>query len=44
MEQLILRGMNVARLNFTHGTVQEHREAIRRIRAVAEKTECSCLP
>lgn len=43
LEQLILRGMNVARLNFAHGTVQEHRENIRRIRAVAARTERSCL-
>ena len=43
LEQLILQGMNVARLNFAHGTVQGHREDIRRIRAVADRTERSCL-
>jgi len=43
LEQLILQGMNVARLNFAHGTVQGHREDIRRIRAVAARTERSCL-
>ncbi len=43
LERLILEGMNVARLNFAHGTLQGHREDIRRIRAVAERTERSCL-
>jgi pyruvate kinase len=43
LEQLMLRGMNVARLNFAHGTVQGHREDIPRIRAVAARTERSCL-
>ncbi len=43
LEQLILQGMNVARLNFAHGTLQAHREDIRRIRAVAARTERSCL-
>ena len=35
--------MNVTRLNFAHGTVQGHREDIRRIRAEAARTERSCL-
>jgi len=26
LEQLILAGMNVARLNFSHGTADEHRQ------------------
>ena len=43
LEQLILQGMNVARLNFAHGTVQGHREDIRRVRAVAARTARSCL-
>ncbi|MFZ7127632.1 MAG: pyruvate kinase [Desulfobacterales bacterium] len=43
LERLILQGMNVARLNFAHGTVQGHREDIRRIRAVAARTGRSCL-
>ena len=43
MEQLLLAGMNVARLNFAHGTLQGHREDIRRIHAVAARTERSCL-
>jgi pyruvate kinase len=43
LEQLIFQGMNVARLNFAHGTLQEHRENIRRIRAAAARTERYCL-
>jgi pyruvate kinase len=43
LEQLILQGMNVARLNFAHGTLQGHTEDIQRIRAVAARTERSCL-
>ena len=39
LEQLILQGMNVARLNFAHGTLQGHREDIRRIRAVAARLQ-----
>jgi pyruvate kinase len=33
LERLILQGMNVARLNFAHGTLQGHKEDIGRIRA-----------
>lgn len=33
--ELIEAGMNVARLNFSHGTLDEHRERIQRIRAEA---------
>jgi pyruvate kinase len=43
LEQLILQGMTVARLNFAHGTLQGHMEDIGRIRAVAARTERSCL-
>jgi pyruvate kinase len=35
LKALLKRGMNVARLNFSHGTFEEHREDIRRIRSVA---------
>ena len=35
LEKLIEAGMNVCRLNFSHGTHQEHAELIRDIRAVA---------
>jgi len=37
LEQLILAGMNVARLNFSHGTHEEHAERIACIRELAEK-------
>src|SRR4030067_1141468 len=37
------RGMNVARLNLPHGTVEGHREDIRRIRFVAAKLDRSCM-
>ncbi len=39
LEQLILAGMNVARLNFSHGTHQDHAERIARIRRVSEKLD-----
>jgi pyruvate kinase len=32
IEKLILAGMNVARMNFSHGTHDEHAERIARIR------------
>ena len=35
---LVHRGMNVARLNFSHGTWEEHRTSIGRIRQVEEET------
>jgi len=37
LTQLARAGMNVARLNFSHGTHQEHLRKIKRIRAVSEK-------
>ena len=43
LEQLMRLGMNVARLNFAHGTQQGHREDIRRIRSVAAKLQQHCL-
>lgn len=39
----MMRGMNVARLNFSHGTVEGHREDIRRIRLTASKSGRSCM-
>jgi len=43
LEKLIGQGMNVARLNFAHGTLEGHEEDIRRIRAVASKLQRYCL-
>ena len=38
LEKMVTGGMNVARLNFSHGTHEEHAAMIATIRAVAEKT------
>ena len=38
LEALINAGMNVARLNFSHGSHEEHALRIKRIREAAEKT------
>ena len=38
LEQLIEAGMNVARLNFSHGNHEEHGERIKRIREASKKT------
>ena len=35
LEQLMHAGMNVARLNFSHGTQQEHKRVIERVRALS---------
>jgi pyruvate kinase len=43
LKRLMLQGMNVARLNFAHGTLQGHREDIQRIRTVAAKLQHHCL-
>ena len=43
LERLMLQGMNVARLNFAHGTRQGHREDIRRIRTIAAGLQRHCL-
>ena len=37
LEQLIRAGMNVARLNFSHGTYQEHEQVIERVRAISAR-------
>lgn len=39
LEQLIEAGMNVARLNFSHGDFEEHGNRIKTIRAAAEKLD-----
>ncbi|MEO1623218.1 MAG: pyruvate kinase, partial [Cyanobacteria bacterium J06632_3] len=36
---LMLAGMNVARLNFSHGSYEDHAEQIRQLRAVSRKLE-----
>jgi pyruvate kinase len=38
MQQLLLSGMNVARLNFSHGDFSTHQEIIHKLRRVAERT------
>ncbi|WMW21163.1 pyruvate kinase [Methanolobus mangrovi] len=35
LRELILQGMNVARLNFSHGDLDDHRTIIKRIRTIA---------
>lgn len=37
LEQLVTAGMNVARLNFSHGSPEEHAARIRNIRGVSER-------
>jgi pyruvate kinase len=37
LEAMIRAGMNVARLNLSHGSFSEHRERVKRIRQVAER-------
>jgi len=39
IKKLIKSGMNVARLNLSHGTLEHHREDIRRIRSLAAQLE-----
>ncbi|MCD6389896.1 MAG: pyruvate kinase [Desulfobulbaceae bacterium] len=38
IEKMIEAGMNIARLNFSHGNFESHGEVIKKIRAAAEKT------
>src|SRR5437764_2883380 len=40
LEQLMRAGMNVARLNFSHGTHDEHRQVIERVRAISARLDC----
>src|SRR2546421_3048263 len=41
LEQLMRAGMNVARLNFSHGTHDEHRQVIERVRAISARLDCT---
>src|SRR5258708_24330117 len=41
LEQLMRAGMNVARLNFSHSTQQEHGLVIERIRAISTRLGCA---
>ena len=38
--QLIHNGMDVARLNFSHGSYDEHRAAIERLKEARKKASC----
>jgi pyruvate kinase len=38
MEKMLLAGMNVARLNFSHGTFEEHARVIADLRSAAQRT------
>jgi pyruvate kinase len=38
LERLVLAGMNIARLNFSHGTHEQHAEVIASLRRVSKKT------
>ena len=37
LKQLMLEGMNVARINFSHGTMEEHLETINRVKKMREE-------
>jgi len=41
LEALMRAGMNVARLNFSHGTQQEHAIVIKRIRTISARLGCA---
>jgi pyruvate kinase len=40
MEKLLLSGMNIARLNFSHGDFLDHKEVIENLRIAARATRC----
>jgi len=39
LRKMMLAGMNVARLNFSHGNYEDHAERIKRLRAVSEELD-----
>lgn len=39
IRQMMLAGMNVARLNFSHGNYEDHAERIKRLRSVSEELD-----
>src|ERR1700730_1790313 len=41
LEALMRAGMNVARLNFSHGKQEEHAVVIERIRALSKRLNCA---
>lgn len=41
LEQLMRAGMNVARLNFSHGTHEDHALVIKRVRSISARLGCS---
>ncbi len=41
LEQLMRAGMNVARLNFSHGTHEQHAIVIERVREISGRLGCS---
>jgi pyruvate kinase len=41
LKKMILSGMNVARLNLSHGSYEDHAEIIRRIRSLSEELNTS---
>jgi pyruvate kinase len=43
LKKLILNGMNVARLNFSHGTLEEHKAIIKTIRSLADALDRNVL-
>ena len=45
IEKVILAGMDVARVNFSHGTPEDHRERVRAVRDISERLDraVACL-
>ena len=45
IEKLLIAGMDVARLNFSHGTAEDHAENLRTVRELSERLDrpSACL-